>query len=610
MARKTEEKPSVFELSSPFRDPFRHRLFGMMRGSIERVFLLEQLNRIYREVSERPAEQGDFLERTMQVLDVEYEVTPEDTARIPKTGPVVVVANHPFGGVEGVVLCSLLRRVRPDVRIMANFLLARMPEMHEYAFFVDPFGSAQSPRANLGPLKECIRWMTDGHMLAVFPSGEVSHLDLQQRQVVDPKWSETIARIIRRSGAAALPVFIEGRNSALFHMMGLVHPRLRTAMLPRELVRKQGSHLRFRIGAAVPFARLSAMERDEEMMDYLRLRTYVLRSRGETDRTPRQRRMRRRARETEMLPIADPLYPEVIAQDVSLLPPEATLLETDDFAVLAVTADQIPNMIHEIGRLREITFREEGEGTGKPLDLDRFDSYYTHLVLWSRKAQEVAGAYRIGKADEVLRRFGKKGLYSSTLFRYRRKLLDAMGPALELGRSFIRREYQKQYASLLLLWKGIGRMIVREPKYRNLFGPVSINNEYNTSSRQMLEAFLRANNFDTAWARYVKPRHRPKRGKTTWDPKVFNRMINSPEEVSNLIAEIERDRKGVPILLKQYLKLGGKLLSFNVDPDFSDVLDGLIWVDLLGIDQRIVLRFLGRRDAQAFLAHHGVDLKE
>lgn len=595
---------NVFSLKVSFRDPFRRNLFKVIRRSVERLFFLEQINRIY-EAASRMREGEDFIEASVRAMDVTPEVSVEDLARVPREGACMIVANHPFGGIEGLVLLQVLRTVRPDTKIMANYLLQRMPEMEEFAIFVNPFGGKAASAANIGAIKACIRWLQEGHLLLVFPSGEVSHLDLRRREIVDPQWNPTIARIIRKGRASALPVFVEGRNSALFQMMGLLHPRLRTAMLPREMVHKRGSRLRFRIGTPVPYARLEALEGDGEMMEYLQLRTYILKGRAADYNAPAGTPRGGAA----MMPVAEGLYPETLAQDIYLLPPECLLLETEDFAVYAARADQIPSVLHEIGRLREITFRAVGEGTGREMDLDRFDRYYLHLILWSRRKNELVGAYRVGKTDEILARYGKRGLYTSTLFRYRRKLLQRMGPALELGRSFIRAEYQRNYASLLLLWKGIGKLIIREPKYRHLFGPVSINNEYNTLSRQMLEVFLRANNFRTDWARYVKPRHHPARPSPhRWNPRVFQRSIRDPEEISELIAEIEKDRKGVPVLLKQYLKLGGKLLSFNVDPKFCDVLDGLIWVDLLDTDPRIIVRFIGREAAESFLRFHGREL--
>lgn len=603
--RETSAKdPSVFRLSARFKDPFRQRIFQMMRRSIERVFLLDQLERTYQAARDAGGAE-DFVANVLRVLRFTYEISDEDRARIPAEGPAVLVANHPFGGYEGLVLMELMRGIRPDAKLMMNYLLARMPELHPHGIFVDPFGSGDSPKANIRPMKEAIRWLRDGHMLMVFPSGEVSHLRLGEG-VMDPRWSTTIGRILRRTGAPVVPLFIEGRNSALFQMMGLIHPRLRTAMLPREMYRKQGSTLRFRVGSTIPFAKLEKIEDDAELMDYLRLRTYLLMSRSAG--APGARRSPSGA---VQMPVAEPLFRESLLQDLAMLPPDSLMAETKDCAVYYASAPQIPHLLHEIGRLREISFRAAGEGTGRTLDLDRFDHHYGHLMLWNKKNQELMGAYRIGRTDEILRTHGKRGLYTSTLFRYDRRLLKKMGPTLELGRSFIRPEYQRSYSALLLLWKGIAQIIVREPRYRGLFGPVSINNEYHSVSRQMMVQFLRANNFETRWAKLVRPRHPPARpGLRRWNPELFKRVVTDPEDMGELIDEIERERKGVPVLLKQYLKLGGKLLGFNVDPEFSDVLDGLIWVNLLELDEKILVRFFGREGADRFLAHHGRALTE
>lgn len=588
----------VFELKANFSDPFRQRLFQMTRRSIERIFLLDQLDQTYQEARRRDPKE-DFIAALLRVMGFTHQISDEDRARIPTTGPVVVVANHPYGGFEGLVMLRLLRELRPDVKIMVNYLLGRMPEFHEFGILVNPFGTESSLKVNIKPMKESIRWVRDGHALMVFPSGEVSHLRPGEG-VTDPQWSATVAGIIRRTEASVVPVFIEGRNSTLFQMMGLIHPRLRTVMIPREMYRKKGTTLRLRVGNAIPFSRMKKISDDKELMDYLRLRTYVLMSRSAVASEKRV------AKNTVELPIAEPLYRESLEQDIQMLPPEALLLETDDCAVYCATAQQIPRLLHEIGRLREITFRAAGEGTGKSIDLDRFDHHYLHLLLWNKKARELMGSYRIGRADEILKKYGKGGLYTSTLFKYHRALLQQMGPSLELGRSFIRPEYQRSYSALLLLWKGIAKVVISDPRYCGLFGPVSINNEYASTSRDMMIQFLRETNFNTDWARFVKPRNPPEKlRKYHWSPGLFRRTIRDSDDMADLISEIEREQKGVPVLLKQYLKLGGKLLGFNVDPDFSDVLDGLIWVDLLHMDEKLLVRFFGREDAARFLACHG-----
>lgn len=602
--KKKPDEDKRFKLTPNFKNPVRRALFGMMQGHLERFLYLDQLEQIYEASSALTSDDKDFLTAALEVLEIECDPQPEDLARIPKEGPLVVVANHPFGGVEGIILVNILRRVRPDVKIMANYLLGRMPEMNPYSIYVDPFGTDRSPKQNIRPIKESIEWLKEGHVLAVFPSGEVSHLDLSRRQVRDPVWSETVAGIIRRAKAPVAPIYFAGRNGNLFQLFGLLHPRFRTAMLPHEVLNKRQQRIEARIGRAIPFKRLEGFEDRTGLMGYLRFRTYLLSNRG-THPKEKKRRILKPFRPKDK-PIIDAVDPERLQQEiVTLREKGGMLMETDDLAVFCGRADELPNILREIGRLREITFRAENEGTGQEIDLDRFDNHYLHLFVWSKVKQEIVGSYRIGMTDEILARHGKKGLYTSTLFRYKRKLLEQMGPSLEMGRSFIRPEYQRNYASLLLLWKGISQLLIRNPRYRNLFGPVSINNDYHSVSRQLLVAFLKINNFEPELAQLVKARNplqfRPIR---EWDPETF--VTSSPLDVGDLseaISEIEKDQKGIPILLKQYLRLGGKLLSFNVDPDFSDVLDGLILVNLDEVDEQIVERFMGKEDGRAFLAY-------
>ena len=438
-------------------------------------------------------------EKVLQALHVTCEISDADVQRIPKTGPVVVVANHPFGAIENLVLLSAVFRVRRDAKVMANHLVACIPEMHSLCIFVDPYGQRDSKTRNFRPMMECVRWLKRGGLLIVFPAGDVSGIDLQNRRIADPTWSETIASLIRITEAQVVPAYFEGSNGPLFHLAGLMHPRLRTAMLPIEFLNKKNRRIRVQIGSPIPVHRLTAFQSDADMIRYLRLRCYILahRVRVKSDIRP--------GKGTAHAPVIGPVLPsqeaEILAREVRVLPEEQRLLTSDNLQVYYAVASQIPELLREIGRLREITFCAAGEGTGRLLDLDRFDAYYYHLFLWNDKSHELVGAYRFGLSDAIVRRFGYRGFYTNTLFKYGKRLLGRLDPAIELGRSFVRPEYQRAYAPLMLLWKGIGQFVVRNPRYRYLFGPVSMSREYNAYSRHLLAAFLQLNNMDADKAR-------------------------------------------------------------------------------------------------------------
>jgi hypothetical protein len=289
------------------------------------------------------------------------------------------------------------------------------------------------------------------------------------------------------------------------------------------------------------------------------------------------------------------------------LPPQAQqLIFSGDFSVYMARASQIPNILNEIGRLREITFRDACEGTGKPVDLDRFDDYYRHLFLWNHASDELVGAYRLGLSDAIMRVYGVQGLYTNQLFRYKPALLEQLNRSVEFGRSFIRPEYQKKFNSLMLLWKGIVAFIAHNPQYNILFGPVSISKDYHTVSRNLIVRFLLVKRFDDTLARFVSPRKpfrtREFQGSTR---RLLHTAVNDLDDISLLISEIERDGKGIPVLLRQYLKLNGSLISFNLDREFSDVVDGLLMVDLRKTDPRLLKRFMGKEGVKRFTAVHG-----
>ncbi len=538
---------------------------------------------------------GGFIPAVLDELGIEACVDQEDRRRIPATGPLLVVANHPLGAVEGLAIGRLLKEIRPDVKIMANHLLARIPELRDEMIFVDPFGGESASRANIAPLRAAARWLADGGALVVFPAGEVSSLSVAERRVSDPDWNPTVARLATMSGAAVLPIFVGGRNDWLFQGAGIMHPRLRTLLLPHALLKRRGRPIDLVIGKAIPAERISAIGSPERIVEYLRSRVYILANRREANAP--------RAAAGPHEP-ARPDQAWVLAGEIAALPEEQRLIESGDLVVLWGRASQFPRTLREIGRLREETFRAVGEGTGQAIDLDRFDEHYIHLVLWDAARQQVAGAYRLCKVDIILTRLGAEGLYTSTLFEFSPALLERLRPALEIGRAFVRAEYRRSYPPLMLLWKGIGAFVAANPRYSILIGPVSISGEYAPASRQLMRRYLERRHAMPELAGQARPRTPMREDHPRMISEEGCSMLSMEQsEVAWTITDIEGDGRGLPVLLRQYLKLGATVLGFNVDSAFADCVDALIMVDLLRTDPSILERYMGSEGAARFLGY-------
>lgn len=547
-----------------------------------------------------------FFTKALRSIGVQFEVESKDYERVPKTGPLLVVANHPHGGVDGIILGALLKTIRPEAKLMGNYLLARMDGIRGSLITVDPFDQAASVRANIAGMRAALKHLRAGNCLGVFPSGEVSHIRLGSKGAIDPKWSSHVVSLAEKSGATILPVYFKGQNSLLFQVLGLLHPRIRTLLLAREFRRMKGKRIELKIGEPIPPDRIRRFEKKSAATDYLRLKTYSLSTVPKKSSHLRFPFRSASAAKSKLQPLAPPQEVPLLLAEVRALPAEQHLVEQGDLVVYYARAYQIPILLQEIGRLREETFRAAQEGTGQALDLDAFDEYYVHLFLWNKATSEIAGAYRIGLADEIVEQHGIKGLYTSTLFQYRSGFMDKIGPSLELGRSFIRIKYQKKQSSLSLIWRGVGEFVAKYPRYRILFGPVSISDAYHSISKNLMVHFFREHSFDDEMSQLVSARKPPKsksrlRGSSL---KSIAESITSIDSVSAIISGFEDDKKGIPILLRHYLKLNGVLISFNVDPEFQDVIDGLILVDLMKSEPRLLQRYFGKSAYAKIAAHH------
>jgi putative hemolysin len=567
-------------------------LYGVGRVA-EKLLSLDQLDCIYSE-ARREHRGQPFFASLLHHLNIGYRCPTEELARIPLEGPVVLVCNHPFGLVEAPILASLLLKIRKDVRFLANSLLADIDLLRDYLIAVNPFGGKDATKANVRGVRGAVEWLNGGGLLVVFPAGEVASFQFPQFRVADVPWNDSIGRVARMTGATVIPVYFHGANSVGFHIAGLVHPLLRTALLPRELFNKGGQTIHVSVGSPVP-AHAQSRFSGNRLTAYLRMRTELL----QMQRFPSAGERRFGNRRTS--PIAAPVDAKLMQDEVEAVPP---ILTSGPFRVCIAAAGQIPCTLLEIGRLRELTFRAAGEGTGQPRDLDRFDSSYRHLFVWNGERNEIVGAYRVGLVDSILAEDGLRGLYTSTLFRFDRSFLEKLGTALELGRSFVRPEYQREYLPLLLLWKGICHFVAKNPRYRAVFGPVSISNDYRSISRALMVEFFNSGR-DPQFGGTIYPRCQF-RGPSLpgCDRTAVDSLVEDVKELSELVADLEPDKKGVPVLIRQYLNMGGKILAFNLDAKFGNAVDGLVVVDLLRADRRLLARYMGAEGLAAFYAYH------
>ena len=542
-------------------------------------------------------------------LEVDYEQDQLD--QIPEEGPVIVTANHPLGGHDAMALLALVEKRRPDVKVLANKMLGKMRFLHDAILQVDVLGDSSG--GNQSTMREVIRFVKDGGALIVLPAGAVSHLNRKSKVITDDPWTTHIGVLARLTKATIVPAFIGGRNSSMFQMAGLVHPLLRTMLLPHELVRSTGMRFPIRIGDPVTPSRIAKFDSPEDLVEYLRALTYLLADRNPDSDDPDSSEHSMSEEQAKWASIASgPSHSgDELQQELDALGTDARLISQSDLEVWCARAGDIPRLMLEVGRLRESAFRNVGEGSGRSLDLDRYDGWYWQLLLWDRKKKQLAGGYRLGMTDEILPGHGLEGLYTHSLFDYDTTLIERISPAIELGRSYVREEYQRKPTALLLLWRAIGAFVVLHPDHHRLFGPVSISNEFTSMSRQLLISFLQTHRAIPVLSELVRPRNPMKMAPPThWDEKRVAQAITDPEDLDALVRTIESGKRSMPILLRQYLKLDAKLLAANVDRDFGDVLDGLMFADMLHLDRRVMRFFVGPDGMERFLTHHGVEVDD
>ncbi len=525
-----------------------------------------------------------FLNAILDEFQIKFEIPDEDLKRLPKDGAYITISNHPLGGIDGILLLKMMVEREPNFKIIANFLLHRIDPMKPYIMPVNPFENHKDAKSSVIGLKETLRHLSDGKPLGMFPAGEVSTYK-DGKFVVDKAWEEGAIKVIRKAQVPVVPIYFHAKNSRLFYFLSKISPTLRTAKLPSELLTQKNRVIKVRIGKPISVTEQNEHSTLEEYCEFLRKKTYMLANPFE--------------KETKLIPtpsIKIPKSPKqivnaanqekIISEVENLRHLDKRLLQSKNYEVFFAEARHIPNILHEIGRLREITFREVGEGTNESIDIDKFDQYYRHMFLWDDEAKTIAGAYRMGLGSEIFSKHGISGFYLSELFRFESELYTMMSQSIEMGRAFIVKEYQQKPMPLFLLWKGIVHTTLRFPEHKFLIGGVSISNQFSEFSKSLMIEFMKSNYYDPYIAQYVHPNKEFKVKLKDEDKDfIFDEAESDLNKFDKIIDELEPGSLRLPVLIKKYIKQNARVVAFNVDPLFNNAVDGLMYIRIADIPE-------------------------
>jgi putative hemolysin len=539
------------------------------------VTKLTKLNDLYDRI--RANKGTAFIEAFFQELQITIQLNEQELDFIPETGGCVIVCNHPFGAIDGLALIQQIEKRRPDLKVMANFLLEEIPEIAPYFFSVNPFDKNVVQLKSERGLKRCIEHIANGGCLAIFPAGEVSTFQKRWSNVSDKKWQRSVMKLIQRAECPVVPVFFDGRNSRMFHLLGKVNPQLRTMALPSELFKKEGDEIIMRIGKSISASDISVIQDSELLGRFLRAKVYSLGSELHVKKKFFQNFRRKIKEPSEIAPSLDAnlLIQEIEANE------DSKLFDNSNFSVYALKASSAPNILLEIGRQREIAFRAVGEGSNHTRDIDEFDYYYYHLVLWDREKSAIAGAYRIGRGAEIMEFYGKHGFYTHTLFRFKREFNSYLQESVELGRSYVAVEYQRQRLPLFLLWEGIIQMLSNFKEAKYIIGPVSMSNDYQALSKELVIEFIQKNFGDEEMSKLVRPRTKIRNAVKKVDKEALILAAGGEiKKFDRLLAAIEPMGRTMPVLYKKYLAQNAKILAFNRDRKFNDAIDAFMILDI------------------------------
>ena len=552
-------------------------------SAVMRLAKINKVNDLYDKIKD--LEGQEFFDKLLGELNVKYLAFQEDLAKIPKTGPFILVSNHPLGALDGVIMCKILTEIRPDFKVMGNFLLTKIKPMEPYVISVNPFEKRKEAYSSMSGMREALKHLSEGGCLGIFPAGEVSNKNNEYNEILDKEWQEPALKLIKKAQVPVVPMYFHAKNSKLFYNVSKIHPDLQTLLLPSEMVNKREKPIKIRIGKPVTPKILNEYETPKELGEFLKKKVYMMKSYFEDRKSVAEflkvKNLNISPKEEVVVQniIDETPLAEILADRENLRKKDGKMLFSNgDYEVYFTKFDEIPAMMREIGRQRELTFRAVGEGTNLPFDLDEYDKHYHHLILWDNVAQKIAGAYRMALGSEVMKNYGIKGFYTNSLFDFDQELQPFFKKVIEMGRAYISIEYQQKPLPLFLLWRGIVHVCLRNPEHKFLMGGVSISNRFSDFSKSLMIEFMRSHYFDPVVAQYVHPKNDYKVYLSERDKSLFFEGLDDDlNKFDKLIDDFEPEMR-LPVLIKKYIKQNAKVVAFNVDPNFNDAIDGLMYI--------------------------------
>ena len=551
---------------------------GIATGLLMRIVGINRLNREYAKYADY--EGPEFSARVLEGFGVKFDLPEEQLSRIPAEGGFITVSNHHFGSIDGLILNQVIGGRRADYRILTTFFLSRIEALKGGFLPVDNFRSGGAK--SIQGIKMALKHIEDGGSLGLFPAGEVATYQKGDRRtavgdkavVEDKPWADNIVKMIANSGLPVIPIYFDGTNSKWFHRLGKIHPILRTIRLPHELMNKRGTVVKVRIGQPISLDEIALYD-IPELGKYLRNRCYALQASCITE-----------CKQEPVIyttPVAEQEDPKLFRDEIAAIS-DRIVFEIGDFKCYFTKPDDIPHTMRELARLRETIYRLENEGTGFELDTDRFDNTYHHLILWSASNQEIVGAYRVGVGTELMARGGVSEFYTSTLLKYDPSAVEYLSRSMELGRSIVAPQYQKDVLPLKLLLAGLA-VVAYKQGVKYCIGPVSISGALPDFYKSLVVHFIRKTaSLPSDGAPLAVPTHPFRPDYLCVNPdELLSRYLESVDNVDKLdrlVGVMSDGKYRLPVLVRKYFKSGAKIVDFNVDPDFNNCLDGLILLRL------------------------------